>query len=128
MPLFFFFLLVGSLGADETLLPLRQSEGCGSDSEAKYSGRYMMRDRGRQLHTESESGKMDCSGVNNNGRVRAQKSPTRPSIIIENSVGSCCIPQESTETCAHNVALVLQSVCVCVCICVCLGCVERERA
>lgn len=39
--------LVGSLGAG-SLQCRGDSEGCGSVSKAKYSGRYMMRDRGRK--------------------------------------------------------------------------------
>ena len=71
------FLLVGSLGSKRPPVLRRQSERCGSVSKAKYSRRYMMRHRGRQLHTASGRWKMDCGGVNNNGRVRASQSPTR---------------------------------------------------
>lgn len=37
-----------------------------------------MRDRGRQLDTESGGRKMDCSRLNNNSRERVEQSPMRP--------------------------------------------------
>ncbi|KAA8591789.1 hypothetical protein FQN60_017163 [Etheostoma spectabile] len=49
-------------GRKQPPVPLRQSEGCGSVSKARYSGKHMMRNRGRKLHAQSGRGKMDCSG------------------------------------------------------------------
>lgn len=43
----------GLICSEQSPTALRQSEECSSVSKAKYSGRYMMRDRGRQRHTES---------------------------------------------------------------------------
>lgn len=107
-------------------VPLSQSEGCGSVSKAKYSGRYTMRDRGRQLHIESGRGKMDCSELNNNGRVRAWQSPTGPEHYHRGLMGSCCIPQERAQTCTHNAALLILRACVCVCVYRCIESIKRQ--
>lgn len=68
---------------------------------------YDERQRQAVTHRVRREGRWTAAGWIIIAERERSKVPRDASIIMEDSVGSCCVPQERAETCTQNAALLI---------------------